>query len=250
MTNILVTTTTEVLEKHVVQSIDNKYYFNGVGTNFYTNNPCFHGHKVSSKSPSRSPQCLRIKQVMDDTLQGLCRDFPGILEAPQLWIVISKYWNQHFIHNVMKTYLPSRVWICKALYHETKEEKIPSYDCFFENNVLRVTSWIFFTKGESSSEVAMQLCRGCKMFDMHDLGRYKRYSIKSCLWSYSWRNWGRKPTLTLLSLYVSMGYFLNICGGNKAHIVVHVSIYNLFSLVYIGFLVFTTTLAMCMFLPF
>ena len=123
----------------------------------------------------------KIKKVVDGILLGLRWDFPSILEAPQLWTVISAYLDWQFIHNVLKTYLLSTVRFCEAFYHGTKEEKISSRGCFFKNNVLQVTSCIFPSKGESSSKVAVRLCGGRKMLDVHDLGQYMRYSVKRAI---------------------------------------------------------------------
>ena len=171
-----------------------------------------------------------MKEVVDYTLQGLRRDFPGILESPQLWIVISEYPDRHFIHNVLKTHLPNTVRFCDAFYHGTKEEKIASRDCFFESSALRVTTCIFPNRGESSSEVAVRLCGGRKMLDVHDLGRYKRYLEKNAYLNEEAKTLfkGELRMQTYIDIIKPSSlegtFFLNICGGNKAHIVAHVSI--------------------------
>ena len=234
ITNILGMWFTEVSEEHVVLSIDNKYHFSGGGQSFA---PIIHAYMDTRFLPGVQAGIdsgSRMKEVVDGTLQGLRRDFPGILEAPQLWTVISEYPDRHFIHNVLKAHLPNTVRFCDAFYHGTKVEKIASRDCFFETNALRVTTCIFPNRGESSSEVAVRLCGGRKMLDMHDPSQYKRYSNKKAYLNESSKSLfnGELRMQTYIDIIkpscLEGTFFLNICGGNKAHIVAHVSIKHLF----------------------
>ena len=232
--NILGMLYNEVSPEHVVLSIDNKYNFSGTGQSFA---PILHAYMDTRFLPGvhadpHSEGCM--KEVVDYTLQGLRRNFPNILESSQLWTVISEYPNRHFIHNVRKTHLPNTVKFYDAFYHGTKEEKIASCDCFFESSALRVTTCIFSNRGESSSEVAVRLCGGRKMLDVHNPRRYKHYSNK--------RAYLHEEAKTLFKRELRMQtyidiikpsclegiFFLNICRGNKAHIVAHVSIEHLF----------------------
>ena len=179
-----------------------------------------------------------MKQIVEGTLEGLRRDFPGILKAPQLWTVVSEYPDRHFIHNVLKTYLPINVRFCEALYHGCTEEKIAGRDCFFQKSALRVTSCIFPKKCESSSEVAVRICSGRKMMDVHDPEQYKRYSVKRAYVNEMTRSIfkGELRMQTYIDIIkpscLEGTHFLNICGGNKAHIVAHVSI-HIFSAFYV-----------------
>ena len=149
--------------------------------------------------------------------------------------MISEYSDRHFIHNILKTHMPSNVKFCDAIYQGTKEEKIASHESF-ESSALRVTTCIFSFKGESSSEVVVRLYGGRKMLGVHDPGRYRRYSEKK---AYSneeaktlFKGELRMQTYTDIIKPSSLkgSLFLNICGGNKAHIVAHVSIMHLFLL--------------------
>lgn len=84
VTNILVTTSTEISEEHVVLFIDNTYHFSVVGKSFV---PIIHAYMGTRFLPGVQvgvDSGLRNKEVVDGTLQGLRRDFPSILEAPQL----------------------------------------------------------------------------------------------------------------------------------------------------------------------
>ena len=142
--NILGILYNEVLPEHVVLSIDNQNNLSGTGQTFA---PILHAPYMDTRflpgvhADPHSEGCM--KEVVDYTLQGLRRNFPNILESPQLWTVISEYPNRHFIHNVRKTHLPNTVKFYDAFYHGTKEEKIASRDCFFESSAFRVTTCIF-----------------------------------------------------------------------------------------------------------
>ena len=176
--NILVTTISDVSEEHVLLTIDNDYHCSGGGENL---GPITHAFLDTRFLPRRhvgvdSP--LHIKEVIEGTLRGLRQDIPGILEAPQLWTVVSECPDRHFVHTLLKTYLPSNVRFCEGFYHGCNEKKIASRDNFFEESVLRVTTCIFPNKGESTSEVAVRICGGRKMLNMHDPKRYRRYSVK------------------------------------------------------------------------
>jgi hypothetical protein len=225
----------EVSLEHVVLCIDNKYNFSGGGQSFA---PILHAYMDTRFLPGVQAGIDsggRIKEVVDYTLQGLRRDFPGILESPQLWTMISEFPNRYFIHNVLKSHLQKTVRFCDAFYHGTKEEKIASSDCFFESSALRVTTCIFPNGGESSSEVAVRLCGGRKMLNVHNPGRYKRYSEKRAYLNEEAKTLfkGELRMQTYIDIIkpscVEGKFFLNICGGNKAHIVAHVSIEHLFS---------------------
>ena len=253
--NILVTTVREVSEDHLVLSIDNNYHFSGVGECFL---PITHALMDTRFLPGVQvgiDSGFRIKEIVDATLQGIRRDFPGVLEAPLLWTVVSEFPDRHFIHNVLKTYLPSNVRFCEALYHGCKEEKIGSRDCFFEESSLRVTSCIFPDRGESSSEVAVRICGGRKMLDVHDPRRYMRYSVKRaylneasrCIFKGELRMQTYIDIIKPSSLEGT--YFLNICGGNKAHVVANVSIDILLYLVRVDNKVYTLYRACDMFCP-
>ena len=142
---------------------------------------------------------------------------------------ISSHVNSVRIY-ITTTYIPSTVKICDASYHGTKEEKIASRDCFFESNVVWFTTCIFSNRDEPSSEVVVRLCEGCKMLNMHDLGRYKWYSIEKAYLNESskipFKGELRMQTyIDIIKPSCLEGiFFLNICGRNKAHIVAHVSI--------------------------
>ena len=110
---------------------------------------------------------MRFKEVVDLTLKGLRSDYLCLVESPQLWIVVSEFPDRHFIHNVLKTHLPSNVRFCDTTYRGTNEEKIASRDCFFQSSAIRITICIFSFSGESSSEMALRICGGRKMLDMH-----------------------------------------------------------------------------------
>ena len=241
--NILVTPAREVSEDHIVLSIDDNYHCSGVGQSFM---PITHALMDTRFLPGVQvgvDSGFRIKEIVDATMQGLRRDFPGVLEAPLLWTVVSEFPDRHFIHNVLKTYLPSNIRFCEAFYHGCNEEKIASRDCFFEESSLRVTSCIFPSKGESSSEVAVRICGGRKMLDVHDPGRYRRYSVKRAYLNEGCRCIfkGELRMQTYIDIIkpscLEGTYFLNICGGNKAHIVAHVSIHNLLYLICVHILV-------------
>lgn len=131
---------------------------------------------------------VHIKEVIEGTLQGLRRDLPGILDAPQLWTVVFECPDRHIIHNHLKTYLPSNVRFCEGFYHGCDEEKDASHDNFFEESVLKVTTCIFPDRGETTSEVAVQICGGRKMLNIHDPKRYRRYLVKSAYLNESSRN--------------------------------------------------------------
>jgi hypothetical protein len=153
-----------------------------------------------------------------------------------LWTIISECPERHFIHNVLKTYLPANVRFCEGFYHGCKEEKIASRDNFFEENVLRVTTCIFPNRGESTSKVAVRICRGRKMLNTHNPRRYKRYSVKRSYLNESNRSIfkGELRMQTYIDIIkpscLEGTIFLNICGGNKAQIVAHVSTFNFFHL--------------------
>lgn len=226
--NILGTHDMEVTRDHVMLSIDNKYKVSG-GT---VQLPILHAYMDTRFLPGVRAGIDgggRIKEVVDFTLEGLGRDFPGLLESPQLWTVISEYPHRNFIHNVLKPHIPSNVRFCDAVYQGTKEEKIASHESFFAESELRVTTCVFPFKGESSSEVAVRLCGGRKMLGVHNPGRYRRYSEKK-----AYSNEEAKSLFKgelRLQTYIDIikpsslegSVFLNICGGNKAHIVAHVS---------------------------
>ena len=234
--NILGSHNTEVSPAHVVLSIDNNYALSG-GTVIA---PVLHAYMDTRFLPGVQAGIGsggRMMEVVDSTLQGLRRAFPGILESPQLWTVISEYPDRHFIHNVLKTHLPRNVRFCDAVYHGTKEEKIASRDCFFEASALRVTTCIFPSRGEASSEVAVRLCGGRKMLDVHEPGRYARYSEKKAYSNEEAKSLfkGELRMQTYIDIIkpscLEGSFFLNICGGNKAHIVAHVSIEHLLPIV-------------------
>jgi hypothetical protein len=226
---LLVTTISDVSEEHVVLTIDNDYHCSGGGENL---GPITHALLDTRFLPRRqagvdSP--VHIKEVIEGTLRGIRQDMPGILEAPQLWTVVSECPDRHFVHTLLKTFLPSNVRFCEAFYHGCNEEKIASRDNFFEESVLRVTTCIFPNKGESTSEVAVRICGGRKMLNMHDPKRYRRYSVKR-----AYLNEGSRSIFNgelRMQTYIDIikpsclegTFFLNICGGNKAHIVAHVS---------------------------
>ena len=156
--NILVMTVSEVSEEHLVVSIDNDYSCSHVGEPF---GPITHALMDTRFLPRRhagfdSP--VRINEVIESTLRGLRLDLPGILDAPQMWTVVSECPDRHFVHTILKTYLLSNVKFCEGFYHGCNEEKIASRDNFFEENILRITTCIFPNRGESTSEVAVRLC--------------------------------------------------------------------------------------------
>ena len=226
--NILGTRNSDVRLHQAMLSIDNNYNVVGEAVNA----PMLHAYMDTRFLPgfkSGADGGVRFKEIVDSTLKGLRRDYPGLMESPHLWTVVSEFPDRHFIHNVLKTHLPSNVRFCDAIYHGTDEEKIASRDCFFASNALRITTCIFPFSGESSSEVAVRICGGRKMLDMHYPGLYKRYSEK--------RAYSSEEAKTLfkgelrMQTYIDIikpsclegSFFLNICGGNKAHIVAHVS---------------------------
>ena len=176
---------------------------------------------------------MRIKEVIEDTLQGLRRDLPGVLDAPQL-CTVSKCLDRHFVHNHFEDVLPSNVRFCEGFYHGCNEEKIASRDNFFEENILKIITCIFPNRGESTSKVVVRLCGGRKMLNIHDPRRYRRYSVKRAYLNEASRRIfnGELRMQTYIDIIkpscLEGTFFLNICGGNKAHIVAHVSIYNLF----------------------
>jgi hypothetical protein len=230
--NILGAQATQGTPEHVVLSLDDNYKISGGLLGL----PVLHAFMDTRFLPGLDTGVgggARMKEVVVSTLKALGSACPGIVESPQLWTVVSEYPDRHFVHNVFKTNLPNNVRFCDALYHGTKEEKIASRDCFFESNTLRITTCIFPEKGESSSEVALRLCGGRKMIDMHYPERYARYSEK--------RAYSNEEGKTLfkgelrMQTYIDIikpsslegTIFLNICGGNKAHIVAHVCIQQL-----------------------
>jgi hypothetical protein len=151
--NIIVTTVSDFFEDHILLSIDNSYHCYGVGeplgpiTHALLDTRFLPGIEAGVETP------FRIKEVVD------CPD-------------------RHFIHNVLKTYLPANVRFCEGFYHGCNEEKMSSRDNFFEESVLRVTTCIFPNRGESTSDVAVRICGGRKMLNVHDPRRYRRYSVK------------------------------------------------------------------------
>ena len=232
--NILVTTVSGVSQEHIVMTIDDAYHCSGAEETF---GPITHVLLDTRFLPGReagvdSP--FRIKEIIEGTLQGLRNDIPGILHAPQLWTVVSECPDRHFVHTLLKTYLPSNVRFCEGFYHGCDEEIIPSRDNFFEESLLRLTTCIFPNKGESTSEVVVRLCGGRKMLNTHDPNRYRRYSVKRAYLNESSKSIfkGELRMQTYIDIIkpscLEGTYFLNICGGNKAHIVAHVSIYNIF----------------------
>jgi hypothetical protein len=251
--NILVTTVSDVSEEHILLSLDNSYHCNDVDHSFL---PITHALMDTRFLPgvrAGLDSGFRVKQVVSGVLQGLRRDFPGILESPLLWTVVSEYPDRHFIHNVLKTYLPNNIRFCEALYHGCTEEKLGSRDCFFEESSLRITTCIFPNKGESSSEVVVRICGGRKMLDVRDPARYRRYSVKRAYLNESSRSvfQGELRMQTYIDIIkpscLEGTFFLNICGGNKAHTVAHVSIRNLFLLLCNKCLVSSTLFAICMY---
>ena len=72
------------------------------------------------------------------------------------------------------------------------------------------------------------------MLNMHDPRRYRRYYVKRAYLNESSRSIfkGELRMQTYIDIIkpscLEGTFFLNICGGNKAHIVAHVRIYNLF----------------------
>ena len=226
--NILCTTVSEVSEDHMVLSIDNNFTCSGVEeplgpiTHALLDTRFLPGLHAGIDNP------LKIKQVVDRTFQGLRRDLPGILDAPKLWTVVSECPDRHFILTILKTYLPANVRFCEGFYHGCKEEKIASRDNFFEESVLRVTTCIFPNRGESTSEVAGRICGGRKMLNVHDPKRYRRYSVKRSYLNESSRSIfdGELRMQTYIDIIkpscLEGTIFLNICGGNKAHIVAQV----------------------------
>ena len=240
--NILGTTVREASEDHIVFSIDKSFHCSGAGE---TLGPITHAlldTRFLPGLPAGLDSCRRIKESLDRTLQGLRRDLPGVLAAPSLWTVISEFPDRHFIHNVLKTHLPANIRFCEGFYHGCKEEKIVSHDNFFEESVLRVTTCIFPNRGESTSEVAIRLCGGRKMLNVHAPGRYKRYSVKRAYLNESSRSIfkGELRMQTYIDIIkpscLERTIFLNICGGNKAHTVAHVSTYYFFHLSFVWYL--------------
>jgi hypothetical protein len=227
--NILVTTVHEVSENHIVLSIDNSFHCSGAGESLGPITHALLDTRFLLGLQAGLDTFGRIKDVVAGTLQGLGRDLPGVLAAPRLWIVVSECPDRHFIHTVLKTYLPANVRFYEGFYHGCKEEKIASRDNFFEESVLRVTTCIFPNRGESTSEVVVRLCGGRKMLNMHDPRRYKRYSVKRAYLNESSRSIfkGELRMQTYIDIIkpscLEGSLFLNICGGNKAHIVAHVS---------------------------
>lgn len=225
--NILGSQATQTTPGHKVLSLDNKWKVSGG----YELSPVLHAFMDTRFLPGLQMGIGgggRMKEVVDSTFKGLKEAYPKLVESAQLWTVISEFPDRHFIHNLLKTHLPSTGRLCDALYHGTKEEKIESRDCFFESNTLRVITCIFPQRGESSSEVAARICGGRKMIDMHYPERYARYSDKKA--------YSNEEAKTLfkgelrMQTYIDIikpsslegSWFLNICGGNKAHIVAHV----------------------------
>lgn len=232
--NILVATVTDVSEDHTLLSISRTYHCSVVDEYF---GPITHalldtrflpGLQAGVDGPGR------VKEVLVSTLDGLRRDLPGILKSPKMWTVISEFTDRQFTHNVLKTYLPVNIRFCEAFYHACSEENVASMDNFFEENVLRVTTCIFPNKDESSSQFAVRLCGGRKMLNMHDPKRYRRYSVKRAYLSESGRSIfkGELRMQTYIDIIKPSSLegtvFLNVCGGNKAHTVAHVSISNTF----------------------
>jgi hypothetical protein len=176
--NIIVTTVSDFFEDHILLSIDNSYHCSGVGeplgpiTHALLDTRFLPGIEAGVETP------FRIKEVVDNMFQGLRRDLPGALDTPKLWTVVSECPDRHFIYNVLKTYLPANVRFCEGFYHGCNEEKMSSRDNFFEESVLRVTTCIFPNRGESTSDVAVRICGGRKMLNVHDPRRYRRYSVK------------------------------------------------------------------------
>lgn len=231
--NILGTTPSEVSEEHLVLSIDNNYSVSGVRESL---GPITHALLDTRFLPGLHAGIdnpLKIKQVVERTFQGLRRDVPGILDSPKLWTVISECPDRFFIHSVLKTYLPTNIRFCEGFYHGCKEERIACRDNFFEESVLRVTTCIFPNRGESTSEVAMRICGGRKMLNVHDPKRYRRYSVKRSYQNESSRSIfnGELRMQTYIDIIkpscLEGTIFLNICGGNKAHIVAQVRILKL-----------------------
>ena len=78
------------------------------------------------------------------------------------------------------------------------------------------------------------------MLDVHDPEQYKRYSVKKAYFNESLRcifkgKLRMQTYINIIKPYLEGKIILNICGENKAHIVAHVSIYNLFPLLFIEF---------------
>ena len=230
--NILASNSNEVRPMHIMLYIDSKYKISGGSVDF----PIMHAYMDTRFLPGYVAGVdggSRMKEILELTLQGLRDEFPSLVDTPHMWTVVSEYPDRLFVHNVLKTYLPNNIRFCDAFYHGTIEEKIPSRDCFFESTALRVTTCIFPNKGESTSDVANRLCGGRKMLDIHDPGRYKRYSEK--------RAYSNEEAKSLfkgelrMQTYIDIlkpsalegSLFLNICGGNKAFIVANVSLYIL-----------------------
>ena len=160
-----------MVHEHIVLSINNKYKVDG-GTIFA---PVLHAYMDTRFLPDFKSGIvggMRFKEVVDLTLKGLRSDYPCLMESLQLRIVVSEISNRHFIDNVLKTYLPNNVRFCDITYRGTNEEKIASRDCSFELSVLRITTYIFSFSGESSSEMALRICGGRKMLDIHYPGLY------------------------------------------------------------------------------
>lgn len=232
--NILSTWVREVSEEHTVLSIDNKFRVSAEGQTFAPITHAFMDTRFLPGVRYGVDSGFRVKEIVEGTLQGLRRDLPGILQAPQLWTVVSEYPDRHFIHNVLKAYLPYNVRFCEALYRGCSEEKLTSQGCFYRNSSLRVTTCIFPKKGESTEEVAVRICGGRKMLDMHDPRDYKRYSVKRAYASEASRSIfkGELRMQTYIDIIkpscLEGTIFLNVCGGNKAHIVAHVRIHILY----------------------
>lgn len=240
--NILGAQAMEVTQEHVVLSLDNTYNVSGGAVHL----PILHAYMDTRFLPGIEAGITgggRVKEAVESTLQGLRRTCPGILESPQLWTVISEFQDRHFIHNVLKTNLPSNVRFCDAIYRGTSEEKIAAHDCFYKESSLRVTACIFPQRGELSSDVALRLCGGRKMLDMHDPRDYRRYAEKKAYSSEEAKTLfkGELRMQTYIDIIqpscVEGKCFLNICGGNKAHIVAHVSIAHHLPLVFNSLLV-------------
>lgn len=122
--NILVTTISDVSEEHVLLTIDNDYHCSGGGENL---GPITHALLDTRFLPRRqagvdSP--VHIKEVIEGTLRGIRQDMPGILEAPQLWTVVSECPDRHFVHTLLKTFLPSNVRFCEAFYHVATRKRL------------------------------------------------------------------------------------------------------------------------------
>ena len=227
--NILGSNRTSVSQEHVLLSIDNKYKVEGAP--FLE--PVLHAFMDTRFLPgfkSGSDGGLRFKEVVDLTLKGLSRDYPGLVSSPRLWTVVSEFPDRHFIYNILKTNLPKNVRFCDAIYRGTKEEKIASRDCFFESSSLRITTCIFPEWGETSEEVGSRICGTRKMIDMHYPGLYERYSEKKAYSNEEAKTLfkGELRMQTYIDIikpsHLEGSYFLNICGGNKAHIVANVSL--------------------------